>query len=661
MNWFHAVPIALVTAAWLLAPGLATSYLVGLRGIAAWALAPVTSIALIAGTAVLAGMIGVDWSIWIVLVVCAVVTALVAAVALALRRRRIFTAGADPRPVTVAAFAGLLPAFVLGGITIVRSIRSPGALSETYDALFHYNALAYIEDSHQASSLTIATFGNADVSGVFYPAAWHDLASLIMMSTGAGIPVAANIVSAVAAVLLWPLSCLLLVRQLFGRNTGALAITGVLSIGFTAFPWDLLGFGVLWPNLLGMALAPAALALVFTITGWTKDDAIGRGRAWLALPVVLLATGLAHPNVVFSVAVLSLFPIAAAIGARGLRLHRAGSTWRGAGEFAAFLAVVGVLWYWAATTPAFALVRETYWPPFGTPANAFGEVALNATNKFEALWLLSAVVITGIVSATRFKVLWLIVAGHLASTFLYVVGAAIKRPDTRMFTGFWYNDPHRLAAMVPITAVPLAVGGIVFLAAKLAARSAENTAPPSGLRGRLRAVPDTYVAIGLVVLLLVLTSGLYPVDRERRVAIGYDQAKWDQLATEDTERFFARIKDEIPEDALVAGNPFNGSAMLWTLADRPVLFPHFRTEHSADQTTIAGHLIEVGTEPAVCAAVRAVGVDYLLVGNIRFRPHDPYWNYYRGLADPGAAPGFELVEADGGNKLYRITACGRAG
>ncbi|GAB1511817.1 DUF6541 family protein [Actinophytocola sp. KF-1] len=650
MNWFEAVPHALVTVAWLLLPGAAISYLTGLRGIAAWAIAPVTSIALIAGTAILAEMIGVDWSLGIVLVVCAVAIAVVAAIAIPLRGRRIFAVDADPRPVTVAGFAGLVPALALGAVTVVRAIRTPDTLSQTYDALFHYNALAYILDSHKASSLTLATFGNPDVPGVFYPGAWHDLGSLLVMTTGTTIPVAANLVSVVAALVLWPLSCLLFVRQLFGRNTAALAITGVLSMGFAAFPWDLLGFGVLWPNLLGMALAPAVLALVFTITGWTKDDAIGRGRAWLTLPVVLVATGLTHPNVLFSVGVLSLIPIAAAIGARGLRLHRDGRTWRGVAEFAAFVLVFAVAWYWAATTPAFADVRQTYWPPFETPANAVGDVALNATNKRDALWVLSAVVIAGIVAARRYRVLWLVVAGHAATTFLYVLAASINRPDTRMFTGFWYNDSHRLAAMVPITAVPLAVGGILLLAAKV------SESPT-----RLSRVPSTYAAIGLTVLLLVVTTGLYPADRQKRVAAGYAVSDVSKLVTADMERFYLRVKNEIPEDAVVAGNPFNGSAMLWALADREVLFPHFRSEHSREQRIIAGHLNEVTTEPVVCEAVRHLHADYLLVGAAKFRTYDGYWNYYRGLADPGSAPGFELVDSDGTNKLYRVTACGEGG
>ncbi|MGB3439936.1 MAG: DUF6541 family protein [Actinophytocola sp.] len=658
MNWFDAVPGLLVTAAWLLVPGVAVSYLVGLRGIAAWGLAPITSLAMIASSAVVLEMAGVDWSALAVLVVCVAVALVVGVVAFFLRRRRIFTAEADPRAVSVAGFVGLLPGIVLGMITIVMAIGAPDTLNQTYDALFHYNALAYIQDSHQASSLTLSTLGNTEVPGVFYPAAWHDLGSLVMMSTGASIPVAANLVTVVATVVVWPLSCLLLARQLFGRHVGALAITGTLSVGFAAFPWDLLGFGVLWPNLLGMAFAPAALAAVFTVTRWVRDDAIGLGRGWLAAAVAVAAAALTHPNVLFSVGVLALFPIGARLGARAWELHKSGKTGRGVVETVGAVVLFGLVWWYTATTPAFANTRDQYWPPFETPANAVGDVLLNATHRHEALWILSIVVILGVFAARReWPVLRLILAGHLATTFLYVLTAAINRPDTKKFTGYWYNDAHRLAAMLPITAVPLAVGGILFIAAKILTRSAEGAQAPTGWRARIATTSATTLVVTLAAALVVVTGGLYPKDREARVAAGYAVPEPAQLVNEETQAFFQRIKDVIPDGAVVAGNPFNGSAMLWTLADRQVLFPHFRSSQSPEQDLIAGHLDDVAYDQEVCEAVTDLGIDYLLVGGGEFRTSDIKWEYYRGLDDPYATRGFELVESDGDSKLYRITPC----
>lgn len=654
MNWLNAVPALLVAVAWVLVPGLLVSYLVGLRGIAAWGLAPIAGIAMIASAAVAAGKLGIPWSARTALLACAVFVIVVAAIALPLRRRTIFASAPDPRRLTVVAAVGMLPAVVLGLTTVVQSLGAPDALSQTYDAVFHYNALAYIADSHNASPLTLSSLGTPDVTGGFYPAAWHDLASLVMLSVGASIPVAANAVTAAAAIVLWPLSCLLLVRQLFGRHTGALAITGVLSVGFTAFPWDLLGFGVLWPNLLGMALAPAALAAVFTVTGWTRDDAIGTGRGWLALVVTLVAAGFAHPNVLFSIAALSVIPIVARFAVRAWRLRGEGHTARGVIELVVVLVVLGGVWYWVATASVFDGTRHTHWPPFETPANAVGDAALNATNKAAALWLLSLVVLLGFAASRRFSPLRLVVAGHLVTVALYVLAAAINTPDTQKFTGYWYNDSHRLAAMLPITGVPLAVGGIVFLTVKIIEWTPARAERP---RWFARIAP---IAIVLTVLLVVATGGLYPTERYHRVAVGYGASGKQPVVTNDMRKFYARIADEIPKDAVVVGNPFEGAAMLWALEDHKVLFPHFRLSYTPDQDYIANHLDDASTDPRVCRAVNDLHANYLLIGGTQFRTTDKKWKYYAGLADPIGEPGFELVDSSGPSKLYRISACDAA-
>jgi hypothetical protein len=661
MNWIEAAPVALVTVAWLLVPGLLISYLLGLRGVAAWGLAPVTGIALIASEAVLGGLLGIAWSTGFALAVSAVAVLVVAGIAFLLRRKAFLASDADPRLMTVAAGIGLLPAVVLGLTTIIQAMGAPDNLSQTYDAVFHYNALAYIADSHKASSLSLSALGNPHVQGFFYPAAWHDLASLVMMSGGASIPVAANAVSVAATVVLWPLSCLLLVRQVFGRNTAALAITGTLSIAFTAFPWDLLGFGVLWPNLLGMSIAPALLAVVLTLTRWTRDDAIGTARAWLALAVGLVAAGFAHPNVLFSLVVLSIAPVAARVAVRSWRLRTEGRGVRGLVEAVAFVAFFSVAWWWAATTPKFASTRDQYWAPFETPANAVGDVLLNATHRHEALWLLSIVVIVGMFASRRWPLLRLLVAGHLVTTFLYVLTASINRMDTQKFTGYWYNDAHRLAAMLPITGVPLAVGGIVFIAVKIleGVRGAQRT--PGGLLRNRWVASIGAVAIVLTLILAVTTRGLYPDDRYARFSNTYDpQRPGSTLLTKQMMAFYDRIAREIPDDAVVAGNPFEGSSLLWALENRKVLFPHFRNTTSEEQDLIAKHLDDLMDDPEVCEAVNDYNVQYLLIGGATFRTADTKWKYYAGLADPFASPGFELVDSSGPSKLYKITGCGPA-
>ncbi|HEY4023515.1 MAG TPA: DUF6541 family protein [Pseudonocardiaceae bacterium] len=661
MSWLEAVPVALVGLAWLMVPGLLATYGIGLRGIAAMATAPIVGIALPASLGVVFGLLGVSWSLPVVLVVSLLVGLVVAGIGFLLRHRAPARA-ADPRSVTSAAMLGLLPALVLGCLIMVLGLHRPDELSQTYDAVYHYNAVRLILDIHNGNSLIMGTLATPGLAHVFYPAAWHDLTSLVVLSTGTSIPVAANMFSAAAALVVWPLSCILLARQIFGRSRLALGLTGLFSFGFSAFPWGLLGFGILWPNMLAMSIAPAGLAVIISILGLVDDDPIGRGRAWLLLPVVVAAGVLAQTNVLFTWAALALVPIAFAMGRRTLALSRRGRLWRGIVEIVVVLVVAFGFWWFVATTPLLAAVRTLDWPPFESPAQAVGQVALNAasgpdfTNGFVALWVLSALVLIGVAMCRRQVALRWVVGCYVICAALYVVCAAINRPDTQKFTGYWYNDAYRLAAMLPITTVPLAVAGTIFLIGKVRVLLDRSDRIFVGRR-----VARTGLS-AVIVLLLVLvgTKGLYAQSHVNTLSFrregsldGFNGEGWFVNPAE--QAFFARIKNDIPAGELVADNPWDGSALLWAFADRRTLFPHLSIPMTAAQTVIYAHLDDVATDPAVCPAVQQTHVGYLLIGNGRIG-HSP--NTYPGLVDPGNKPGFQLIDSEGVMKLYRITGCG---
>jgi hypothetical protein len=509
--------------------------------------------------------------------------------------------------------------------------------------------LAYIADSGQASSLGIGSLGNPGMPGIFYPAGWHDLGSLLMASTGASVPVAANALIVVIALVAWPLSCLLLVRQIAGPSRAALAVTGLVSLGFTAFPWSLFGWGVLWPNLLGLALLPAALAVLLSVTGLAREDVLGRARSWVLAPVVFAGIALAHPNTVFSLAVLSVFVIGTVL-VRRFAVHReAGRVWRGALEVAGALGLGLLAWWWVATTPVFAAVRTYYWAPFETSAAAVGEVVVNSHTGREPLWWLSFLMLAGLVIAVRTAGLRWIAAAHIANGALFVLAASVNTPETQKFTGYWYNDAARIAAGSAVTAVPLAVLGIVFLAGWVRDQ----------LPSRVREVAYARTAIAVVILLVVawVSGGFSMAYRTKMVAFGYTEVLPQNVLIEPrTAAFFAGLRDRIPADAVVAGNPWDGSALIWPLADRRPLFPHFVGVYSADQDYLARNLNGAAGDPRVCETARRLNVQYLLIGGNR-----TYWNHGRqdfpGLVDPGFKAGLDLVATDGNSKLYRLSAC----
>jgi len=645
-SWLAAVPILLVAVVWLLVPGLLLAYGIGLRGIAAWGTAPAATVAMIS----VAAVTGIHWSLLSAGLACLVIAAVFTLLAYGLRRQ-LPGPHADHRGIGLAALGGLVPALLLGGLTMALGLRRPDQLSQTFDAVFHYNAVAYILDSGNASSMTMNGLGAPDVAdsvsgllGLFYPAAWHDLTSLVVLTTGADIPVATNMMSIGVALLVWPLSCLLLARQVFGPSRAALALTGLVSIGFTAFPWGFLAFGVLWPNLLALALAPAGVAMVLSICGLAREDALGRPRAWLLLGVVLVAGFFAETNVDFTLVVLAIFPVGIALARRARQLGAARRR-RAVTEIVAAVVVFSAGWLFVATTPLLEKVRTNPWPSFESPAQAVGQVLLNATTGpnptpgFDALWVLSAVVLVGIALCRRHPELRWIVGGYAISAALFVLSAALNRPDTRLLTGYWYSDAYRLGAAIVVTAVPLAVAGLLHLS---------RWWPRFG-------VPATLVA------LVVLTKGMYVSSHAE--AVKYRGA--DALSGANSEgylvdarakAFFERIAPLIPRDAIVAGNPWDGSTLLWTLGDRRTLFPHLGTATSPVQWYLAGHLNEAGTDPRVCGEARRTGVGYLLIGDNNFWPGDEERQRYPGFTDPGTRPGFELLAQDGPLRLYRL-AC----
>ena len=80
--------------------------------------------------------------------------------------------------------------------------------SQTFDSVFHLNALRYVLETGNASSMTITGMTNGDNPPYFYPAAWHGLASLLIQITGLQLPAAVNVLNLCVAMTVWTLGCM---------------------------------------------------------------------------------------------------------------------------------------------------------------------------------------------------------------------------------------------------------------------------------------------------------------------------------------------------------------------------------------------------------------------------------------------------------------------
>jgi hypothetical protein len=647
-QWAATLPAVGLALAVLLVPGLGAAYAAGLRGIPAWGLAPPISVSVVAVAAVVAAAVGVRWSL-----APAAVTALaVAAAAGAWGRARRLPAP-DSGSLVLLPAAATAGAAALAAGAVVLGVGRPDRFPQTFDAVFHLNAVARAVETGNASSLALGTLTSPERSSAFYPGAWHAITALVA-SAGVDVAAAANAVSlAIAAV--WPLGCLFLVRQALGRSLPALLVAPVVSVGLGAAPFLLLSYGTLWPNALATLLLPAALATGAALTGLASDDALGRGHAWAASLAVLPGLALAHPNAVVTTAVYAVVlatgaQLARAAGrpARGgrRRLVRVAAGWAGCAALAAV-----VLWG-IAVSPFFASTRGTDWPARQTVAQAAGEALLLAPQRLPVSGALALLGLVGLVAALRRPRLWWLVGCHAVAAALFVLAAGSDSELAQSLTGPWYNDAFRFAALLPVTGVPLAVLGFTVLGEGVGSAWSRAGAPARPWAWSRRLPAMTAWGVG-VAFLVVVTQGVNLRENAGVVGTWY---RSQALVSGPERELLDRLDAVVPAGSRIVGNPWNGSALAEAVGGRQVLFPHLNGAWGRDRVTVASSLADLSDDAAVCPAVRRLGADFVLSGPSTFWPGDRRQLQYAGLQVQGRR-GFEPVASGGRLTLYRITGC----
>ncbi|MEO6531406.1 MAG: DUF6541 family protein, partial [Specibacter sp.] len=294
VSWWTAVPAILVCIALVVVPGAILAFALGFRRITLLGLAPVLSLSVVGVAAVGAPFVGAPWNIWAVLVLCVVASAAAWFVtgfrAKAANRESMHR---DSWLAFAAAVIGVGSGALLVARRIMQLVGAPDNISQRYDNVFQLNAVRHILDSGNGSTLTLGEMAGGKGLGAVYPAVWHDLAALLVQLTGASVPVAENAVNLTIGAVIWPISIIFLTRVIVGPKPVALIAAGIMSAGLAAFPFLLLVWGPLFPNMLSVSVIPAALAVVIMLCK-LADHRERPLRLWLVL--VLLVPGLAFSH-----------------------------------------------------------------------------------------------------------------------------------------------------------------------------------------------------------------------------------------------------------------------------------------------------------------------------------------------------------------------------
>ncbi len=649
-DWLAAAPALLAALAVVFLPGLAIGYGLRLRGLALWALAPVGTTVVLPVLAIVYAWVGVGWTVLTAGIGCLALAVLAWVIGRAL-------GGSGPRrsdPHGRWLLAGGLVVGIAAGTTrFVLYVLEPDAISQTNDATFHLNVLRFIGETGSASSF--------DVSGVvgsnsFYPAAWHAMAALVAQA-GASVPMAADMLTLVISVAVWPLTIAWFTRQTMGTDTRAgvaAAVAAALSPVLLSFPMLMAQWGVLYPTALSIALLPSAAALVVAAPRWIAGDgplvrpgaAIGLVCALVLASVVALAFAQPATLLAWAILTVSFFTWWAALRMKdapgGRRAILVGSI------VAAWVLFVS-LWI--------SLTRSTsgvHWWPFRGKVAAAVDVLLNGQVLLPISIVASAAMVAGLVVAVRrAEMRWLATSWAIFGG-LYFVVASVGNPGVREWLlGAWYADPYRLAALAPVVVIPLAAIGLTTVAAWLVERFA---------RGAVQRVTGLW-ALGVAAAVVVGGLIAMPVVQMPQATEGIPdpQSRYienvDSWLSPDERRLLESLDEIVPSGDRVIGNPSTGTAFGYALSGTDV-FPrtwsHPRTEA---WSVIQTDLRDAGTSPAVCDALAEYeSPGYVL--DFGIGEGTPGRFVLPGMTGFEGQPGFELVAEQGDASLWRITACG---
>lgn len=664
-TWLDAALPALVALLLLVVPGAVALWVLGCRGLLALALAaPVSTAVVIAGGSV-AAPLGVPWGP-VPLAVAVGATWLLALVLRLVLRRVVRStpppvddgSGEDSGARSVADPVGVprwLLALATGGgllvaaLVVTRVLQGSASTPEFFpqhpDTIFHLGVTQWMATERDVSFQHGMTFSGRPLN-LAYPVGFHAVAATVSLFTGVSAVVAISAFVAVVAGLVWPFGMAVLARTALAPSASAGPVAAVLSVVFIPFPFMLMGFGVLWPNLFGQALLPGALAAAVALTH-VLGGAERSPRATWTLAVALLAAvpgvALGHQSAAIVLVLLGGLALWFATLRRGLAQRR-GTRWR----WAPLLAVSAAI---AAATVASLFLSPPSMVEVGTPgaemtpAEAWTDVIGFAPRIAEPVELLGYLVLAGVVAVLvwRRRALWAVVAA-IAFAALYFETVAIDDPLLRHLSWPWYNNAIRIAAVGVLPAVVVATAVFAGLGRAVAVRTRRPWA-------------DLLVA-GVLLGLVVVPSAAWKdrdVDWLRPYFRPGEARSW---ASRQELRALRELSRHIPAGAVTAADPWRGGTYLYVVSGRTLFFPTEKTNTTPETRLVGLSLDDVGTDPEVCRVAREHRIEYAITGGLPF-----LWGaarsreFYVGVNSVGSSPAWEQVAAAEPYTLYRRVAC----
>lgn len=627
-----------------LVPGLVVCAPLGLRGWRLVAVAPAVTFGLAAVGGPVLSALHIRWTLLSFAVWTVVVAVVVFAAAQLMSRLRQpegeIPRSAEPedddaRPLPRAPWehltvgAGVLLGMAVGAIVYLRGTAGLALTSQDWDAPFHANAVRWIAVHGQAVPSAMAPIANfAPGTPYFYPITYHSVLALAVQQFGVDPSWVLN-AGALTMVLLWPL-CVAALGLAWRVPTPIVAVAAVVSTWFTAFPYDSLWRGPLWPYVAGLALVPGVLA--------ASRMLIERSRAVpAAVTIALAVTGVVamHPSIAFIVLVYGGMLVAALV----LRLEPV--RWRSAAVPMVVTGVLTVLILAPVVLPARVQgsgVEAARWPQFASSPEGFGQVLLFSPVTQQPQWWLGLVGLVGLViMILRRRLLWLVGAFFVFGA-AYAATASMDNWLVNEISGPFYNDAWRFAALLSLAGA-FAVGESIV---------AGGTWLASRVRlGRSWVGPAGVAAVALVVL-AVLGNGAYIGRNVERLRWDYHDGPTVSAAEKVA---YVWLGHHLRSGERVMNDRLDGSVWMYATAGvEPMEWTFYGAQPGSVADDLHGDLNQMDHDASVRRELRQAHVRYVIVGEgfVRDVPRAP------GLRNLDKVQGLRQVFHNSGATIYEV-------
>jgi len=653
----------LVAVAIIYIPGLLLGRAAKLQGWQLVGLAPVLSVFIIAVGAVLAGLLGMRWSVWTLAGLAAFMIA--AAIVFDYWRRKILVSKwystrhpgqsdvpVEPAPVkprmpgVVAVAVPVLVGVIIATWQFVSIVGAPNHFADGYDNIFHLSVVRYILNTGNASSFAIGGMNNGGVGGGFYPAAWHGFVSQIALVLGSS-----NVTSAVNAAiwvimaLVWPIGFVSLIRVVLpkcglGMNMAAILLSSAMTV-YGSFYYD-----NLFPYWFGLVLVPPILAACVQILGFgagASPTPVSLLAAVIFVSVVGLA--LAHPTAVLTL-VAFMSPVVIAWAWRGY--HRLKLESRQAARRYVWAACIVLLVFACIWAVGHTVVTKD---PVNNLWTSLLQVVGVAPLRSQMFWILAVLLIIGFVAMckrTNWRWWW---GPSAVAIFLWIMVSAVPANlFRRILLSGYYEGSTRLSGVLGLAMMVVIMFGFYSLWQWVSQRLEQSP--------RLN---KRWLQWGAAVLAwLVMFVGVQFVGPMQSV-IGTVSRQFSitaksKMVDADEYQVMAQVPSLVPKGVRVAVNPWNGSSLVYALFGVPVTMIDVGAPKTPEQIAIMNYLNTAGTSPdRVCGALKTLDVGYVLdFGDQSFTTNAVPYPGFENLA---STPGFVPVASQGHAVLYRIDAC----